>query len=114
MQAFVLWSSGKLEPAVVKLRAEPHPKALTQLLPAYAPHLRSLTHRHCGGGGQAHRHVAQAPPSPNSTLLAMVTTLSFCVINLTLQPQRLRSNEPSKSATQRLPRVANARKRVGA
>ena len=29
--------SGKLEPTVVMLRTEPHPKALTQPLPAYAP-----------------------------------------------------------------------------
>ena len=37
MQAFALWNSGKLEPAVVKLCTEPHPKALMQLLPPYAP-----------------------------------------------------------------------------
>ena len=29
--------SGKLEPTVVMLCTEPHPKALTQPLPAYAP-----------------------------------------------------------------------------
>ena len=40
MQAFALWSSGKLKPAVVKLRVEPHPKALMQLLPPYTPTCR--------------------------------------------------------------------------